>query len=45
MKKWLGACVLGVCLTVLPMPALAVRWMSLGSSEEGRSEEHTSELQ
>ena len=35
MKKWLGACVLGVCLTVLPMPALAVHWMSLGSSEEG----------
>ena len=36
MKKWLGACVTGLLLTVLPLPALAVHWMTLGGSEEGR---------
>lgn len=36
MKKWLGACVTGLLLMVLPLPALAVHWMTLGGSEEGR---------
>ena len=36
MRKWLGACVVGLLLTVLPLPALAVHWMPLGESEEGQ---------
>lgn len=36
MRKWLGACMMGLLLTVLPLPALAVHWMPLGESEEGQ---------